>query len=144
MPLKRRRSPAEKKALSYAKDRRPINLGAGSDKAKRKARPLGKAMDKRRVRRSHSQSLSQLEKMNETDANLLENAISNGIGFGNAPSKWGESLADHIERQADRAERRTGRKQWSKKMRAKAKEQGASGYMASWRGSEVSSFFKPL
>ncbi|MEL6542411.1 MAG: hypothetical protein AAF249_08900 [Pseudomonadota bacterium] len=82
--------------------------------------------------------------MNEIDADLLENAISSGIGFGNAPSKWGESLADHIERQTDRAERRAGRKQWSKKMRAQAKEQGASGYMASWGGSEVTSFFKPF
>lgn len=56
MPLKKRRSPQERKALSYAKDRR--NAYGQNDKAARKAIPRNKKNANRSVRRVAKQALS--------------------------------------------------------------------------------------
>ena len=56
MPRKRQRSPGEKKALSYAKDRR--NCYRANDKASRKAIPLRKAKSHRADRRKAAGALA--------------------------------------------------------------------------------------
>lgn len=56
MPLKKRRSPQEKKRLSYAKDRR--NDYGQNDKAARKAIPARKRIANRIVRRAKSRDLA--------------------------------------------------------------------------------------
>ena len=143
MPQKRRRSPQEKKALSYAKDRR--NLHGENDKASRKNIPRSRARGHRSNRRRAAAALGQYEELSEEQAALTENALVNDLDRLSRWRKWpDQTLAVRVEEQARRREFLDGRKQWSKKMRAKAKEQDTDGYMASWGGSEVDSFFKPL
>lgn len=62
MPRKKRRSPPEKKRLSYAKDRR--NCYGESTTSARKSIPLRKALANRAVRRLAKSSLS----VNDTEA----------------------------------------------------------------------------
>jgi hypothetical protein len=55
MPLKKKRSPQEKKALSLLKDRR--SAYGNNDKAARKSIPRNKALSIRRVRHQENQLL---------------------------------------------------------------------------------------
>ena len=73
MPLKRRRSPQEKKALSYAKDRR--NCYGESDKGARVSIRQNKARAHRSSRRKASASLGRYETLGEEEAALEENAL---------------------------------------------------------------------
>jgi hypothetical protein len=63
MTKKRFRSPQERKALSYAKDRR--NTYGENDKASRKAIPLRKAQESRKDRHKVAQDLAILPRLNE-------------------------------------------------------------------------------
>ncbi|MEM7689704.1 MAG: hypothetical protein AAF291_11850 [Pseudomonadota bacterium] len=140
MPLKRRRSPQEKKALSYAKDRR--NCYGENDKASRKNIPRRKAKGHRSLRRRAASSLSRYETLGEDEAALKENELVSDL---NRKQRWRKSpdrpLADHVSEQAAKRQYRDGRKAWYKKNMAKAEAEGSVGFMFSWGGSEGGSFF---
>ena len=141
MPEKRRRSPAEKKALSYEKDRR--NGYMANDKASRKGIPLSKAKGHRADRRKASSALSDYENLDEEEADLVENALVNDV---ERIKRWkkspDQSLRDHVETQQGRREFREGRKQWVQKNVEDAKAKGDDSVSWSWRGSDVESDFK--
>src|ERR1700761_813602 len=73
-PLK---SPQEKKALSYAKDRR--NAYGENAKASRKAIPLRKAGENREDRRKVNQDLAALPDLDEAAAALIESSARHEI-----------------------------------------------------------------
>ena len=73
MSKKKARSPQEKKALSYAKDRR--NTYGENDKASRKLIPLRKAMENRQDRRKVAQEVALLPNLEEAAADLLESSV---------------------------------------------------------------------
>ncbi|MEM7666217.1 MAG: hypothetical protein AAF250_10220 [Pseudomonadota bacterium] len=141
MPQKRRRFPAEKKALSYSKDRR--NSYGENDKAARKAIPRNKAKGHRSHRRRAAADLSRYEILDEDIAALTENALITDL---DRFSRWSkcpdQSLRDHIDEQDRRREYRGGRKLWVKTRSTEARERGDTGFMWSWGGSDVASFFK--
>ena len=140
MPEKRRRSPAEKKALSYEKDRR--NAFMANDKASRKGIPLSKAKGHRADRRKSAAALSDYENLDEEKADLVENALVNDV---ERIKRWkkcpDQSLADHIETQEFRRDQRDGRKQWVRENVEEAKAKGHTSFGHSWRGSPVESSF---
>ena len=68
----RSRSPQEKKALSYAKDRR--NDYGANNKASRNRLPLRKALEMRRIRRKASTDLTEVE-VSQTGADLAESSL---------------------------------------------------------------------
>ncbi len=138
MPLKRRRSPAEKKALSYAKDRR--NLHGENDKASRKNIPRSRARSHRANRRKAAAKLGRYEQMDADTAALEENAMLSDLDRLKRWKKWpDQSLSERVERQKARREFRDGRKSWSKKCSQVAKQRGLDGYGRSWSGSEDAS-----
>ncbi|NEX92948.1 hypothetical protein [Caulobacter sp. 17J65-9] len=69
----RARSPQEKKALSYAKDRR--NTYGQNDKASRKAIPLRKAKAARADRHGARQDLEHLAAASEAAADVIESSL---------------------------------------------------------------------
>ncbi len=73
----RHRSPQEKKALSYAKDRR--NAYGQNDKASRKAIPARKNGESRRVRRKANQTLSSIDRLAEESAEVSESSLNHDI-----------------------------------------------------------------
>ncbi|NNU16802.1 hypothetical protein HK107_10780 [Parvularcula sp. ZS-1/3] len=77
MPDKKKRSPQEKKALSYAKDRR--NDYGENDKASRKAVPARKAKEHRQNRRGAKQAANQLTSMPEEVAEEIESSLIQGV-----------------------------------------------------------------
>ena len=135
---KRRRSPAEKKALSYKKDCR--NSFGENDKASRKDIPLSKAKGHRADRRKASASLGTYAELDEEAANLLENGLANDI---DRCKRWKKSpdrpLGEHVVGQEKKREFRDGRKTWAKGEIAKAKEAGHTSNAMSWRGSDIES-----
>lgn len=141
MPEKRRLSPAAKKALSYAKDRR--NSYRENDKAARKAIPRNKANSHRADRRKAADALARHETMDEDQAALVENALVNDL---DRLKRWKKSpdqpLGDHVEHQKAKREYLHGRKKWVQKNRKVAQDQGAQGYGYGWRGSEEDSTFE--
>jgi hypothetical protein len=68
-----RLSPAEKKALSYARDCR--NAYGENDKASRKAIPARKAGEARKVRRKAVQALKIAERVDEAESAVIESAL---------------------------------------------------------------------
>ena len=143
MPIKRRRSPAEKKALSYAKDRR--NCYGENDKASRKAIPRSKAKGHRADRRKAAGALKQHEVMDEDQAALVENELVNDLGRHKRWTKEPDrSLGEYVDRQKAKRQNRIGRKKWVQENIKLAQEQGARGFSHSWRGSEEDSTFKTV
>lgn len=71
------KSPQEKKALSYAKDRR--NVFGENDKASRKAIPARKAGESRKVRRKARQSLEGFELADEATADVVESSLRHDL-----------------------------------------------------------------
>ncbi len=109
MSNKTPRSPQEKKALSYAKDRR--NDFGESDKAARKAIPLRKAMENRQDRRKTAQAMGSLQLLSEEAAELLESSARHDI---NRVGGWRKSadtpLGEHVATALVAREARIGRK----------------------------------
>ncbi|MEM7703004.1 MAG: hypothetical protein AAF251_13780 [Pseudomonadota bacterium] len=139
MPLKRRRSPQEKKALSYAKDRR--NCYGESDKGARKTIPRNKAKGHRSLRRRAASSLSRYETLNEDEAALTENALVSDLDrLGRWKKAPDQTLADHLKQQGKRRHYRDGRRVWERKNQPKQREDGSTDFPC-WGGSDDSSFF---
>jgi hypothetical protein len=140
MPRKRQRSPGEKKALSYAKDRR--NSYRANDKASRKAIPLRKAKSHRADRRKAAGALAAYETFDEETAALTENALVNDTG---RVERWAkcpdQALADHIADQQWRRAHREGRKQWVRMQYEQAKKKGHTSFGWSWSGTADKSWF---
>ncbi len=96
-----RKTPQEKKALSYAKDRR--NLYGESDKASRKAIPLRKRLVNRANRHQVQQSLAAAADAADPEAVEVR-------ALGKRPKRWrkwpdhplGGVVAHHLERRAQR------------------------------------------
>jgi hypothetical protein len=114
MSKKPPRSPREKKALSYAKDRR--NDYGENDKAARTAIPLRKAMENRQVRRKTAQAMGALPLLSEEAVDLLESSARHDI---NRVGGWRKSadapLGEHIAKALAAREARIGRKMRSAK-----------------------------
>jgi hypothetical protein len=106
----KRRSPAEKKALSYARDCR--NSFGENDKASRKAIPARKAMESRKVRRNANQALGVHEQLDDAAAALVESSLKNDIervgGWRKDPDR---PLGLMIERTRATRERKAGARQ---------------------------------
>ena len=140
MPKKKRRSPAEKKALSYAKDRR--NSYGENDKASRKSIPRSKAKGHRANRRKAARTLDRIETLDQDEAALAENAITTDL---DRLKRWKKSpdqpLGDHIKRQDELRDYRAGRKDWVQRNIKDAQADGATGFSWSWRGADVASRF---
>ena len=110
MPEKRRRAPAEKKALSYVKDRRGDYWG-NNEKLARKSVPKSKARSKRTDRRKAAENLSRYEALDEGEAELLENGIVHDVNraerFQKTPGvPLGEAVANTIEARSSRINRK--------------------------------------
>lgn len=122
MPEKRRRSPAEKKALSYAKDRRKGTMK--SDKGDRKAIPKARACGHRKDRRKAAETLSSYEQLDETTAGLAENALVTDIGRLQRFQKWpGMPLGEAIKAGDEGRAKRHGRKQRARNARSRWDEE---------------------
>lgn len=95
------KTPQEKKALSYANDRR--NAFGENDKASRKAIPARKAGENRKVRRKVNQTLDCIPMLNEEAASVAESSLRHDIervgGWKKSPDA---PLNEFIERQARR------------------------------------------
>jgi hypothetical protein len=95
----KQRPPAEKKALSYAKDRR--NGYGENDKASRKAIPRRKAAESRTDRRNTREQLAVLPRLDEAAADVLESSLRHDLdrvgGWTKTPD---QPLADHLGRRS--------------------------------------------
>lgn len=107
------KTPQEKKALSLSRDRR--NTYGNNQKAARKAIPLRKALENRRVRHGDNQALSQSVQLDEAALDLAESSARHGV---NRLSGWkkcpDETLGTVIERTLSARDRRVGRKMRSR------------------------------
>ena len=95
------KTPQDKKALSYAKDRR--NTYGENDKSSRKAIPARKAGESRKVRRKANQALTVVERLDEEAANIVESSLKQDVervgGWTKCPD---EPLAVYLQLQARR------------------------------------------
>ena len=95
------KTPQDKKALSYAKDRR--NTYGENDKSSRKAIPARKAGESRKVRRKANQALTVVERLDEEAANIVESSLKQDVervgGWTKSPD---EPLAVYLQLQARR------------------------------------------
>lgn len=107
------RTPQEKKALSYAKDRR--NTFGENDKASRKAIPARKAGENRKVRRKANQALDAVDQVDEVASDLIESSLRHDV---NRVGGWrkgrDEPLGVVVERALGAREQRVGRKMRSR------------------------------
>lgn len=101
------KSPQQKKALSYVKDRR--NNHGESDKAARKAIPARKAGENRKARRKAGHALAVIERIDEGMADMVESSLAHDI---ERVGGWTKSadvpLGEHVATQKAWAERRIG------------------------------------
>jgi hypothetical protein len=96
------KSPQEKKALSYAKDRR--NGYGENDKSSRKAIPRRKAAENRGSRRKVTRSLSEMQRLDEAGAALVESSARNGMErVGGFKKKADIPLSEHLQRKLRRS-----------------------------------------
>lgn len=103
------KAPQEKKALSLAKDRR--NAYSANDKASRKLIPLSKARESREARHAADQALRQAVALDEAAVDLVESSVRQDVfRVGGWRKDSDAPLAEHLERQAARGDRRIGRK----------------------------------
>jgi hypothetical protein len=72
-----RKSPQEKKQLSFAKDRR--NTYGNSDKAARKAIPLRKAIENRKNRHKNNQAVAMIPSLDDAHAELVESSARQDV-----------------------------------------------------------------
>jgi hypothetical protein len=105
------KSPQTKKALSYAKDRR--NDYGENDKASRRAIPLRRAAESRKVRRKAHQSLKALEHAEEEAAAVSESELRQDLertgGWTKTPDQpLGAYLARHLKLRRMREKRDEG------------------------------------
>lgn len=99
------KSPQEKKALSYAKDRR--NVFGENDKASRKAIPARKASESRKVRRKARQTLDVIDGTEEAKADVIESSLRHDVERTGGWKKGPDApLSEFIELQARRRLRR--------------------------------------
>ena len=97
-----KRPPAEKKALSYAKDRR--NNYGENDKSSRKAIPARKAWGNRKVRHEIKQAVSLIPAADDARADVLESSARQDTArVGGWKKASDQPLGDHIAQQQRRA-----------------------------------------
>ena len=109
MPAKTPRTPQEKKALSLAHDRR--NTYGNNQKAARKAIPLRKALENRKVRHKNNQAISQAVQLDEVALDLVESSARHDVHrLGGWTKEADESLGVVVERSLKAREERVGRK----------------------------------
>jgi hypothetical protein len=90
------KSPQQKKALSYAKDRR--NNYGENDKASRKAIPRRKAIENRSNRRTVGQLLSKAPDLDEPALDLVESSARHDLGrIGGWTKEPDTSLVEHVK-----------------------------------------------
>jgi hypothetical protein len=77
MPAKPPRTPQHKKALSLAHDRR--NTYGNNQKAARKAIPLRKALENRKVRHRNNQAISRADHLDEAALDLAESSARHDV-----------------------------------------------------------------
>ena len=117
MSKKKQRSPQDKKALSYANDRR--NTYGENDKASRKLIPLRKAQESRQDRRKVAQELSGLSRLDEEAAAVVESSARHDVHrVGGWRKSADETLGKVVAWALDRRERRAGRKARSRSERS--------------------------
>jgi hypothetical protein len=110
---KKDRSPQEKKALSYAKDRR--NAYGENDKASRKLIPLRKATESRQDRRKVTQEVASLQKLDEEGADVLESSARHDVRrVGGWTKSADEPLGKVVAGTMQAREARAGRKDQSR------------------------------
>lgn len=78
MPKKPTKSPQQKKALSLKRDRRSVY--GNNDKAARKAIPLRKALENRKVRHKTNRELSAAEQLDPEKLDLVESSARHDVG----------------------------------------------------------------
>ena len=109
-------SPQDKKALSYARDRRPAY--GESDKGARKTVPRRKAIENRHDRRKTDQALAAIPALDEAAAELVESSARHATnrigGWRKVPDMV---LGEYVDRHLRGREDRAGRKQASKARR---------------------------
>lgn len=109
MSRKKSRSPQEKKALSYTKDRR--NTYGENDKASPKLIPIRKAMENRQDRRKVAQEVALLPHLEEAAADLLESSVRHDVHrVGGWRKGADEPLGKVVANGMAARESRTGRK----------------------------------
>jgi hypothetical protein len=109
MSRKPPKSPSEKKALSLKKDCR--NTYGNNQKAARKAIPLRKAKESRRVRHKNNQAISKVEQLDDAALDLVESSARQNVDRRGGWTKGPDTpLGVVIERQARAREHRVGRK----------------------------------
>jgi hypothetical protein len=98
---KRVRSPQEKKAVSYERDRR--NGYGENDKASRKAIPKRKALESRKDRHRVAQDLTVLPRLSEDAAAVVESSARHDVHRVGGWRKGADiSLADHLSKRLHR------------------------------------------
>jgi hypothetical protein len=109
MPSKPPRTPQQKKALSLANDRR--NTYGNNQKAARKAIPLRKALENRKVRHKGNQAISRAAYLDEAALELAESSARHDVyrlgGWRKGPD---EPLGVVLGRALKAREQRVGRK----------------------------------
>jgi len=109
MSRKRDRSPQEKKALSYANDRR--NAYGQNNKAARKLIPLRKAQESRQDRRKVTQGLSVVTRVAGEVADLIESSAFHDVHrIGGWKKSSDASLGEVVASALAAREKRIGRK----------------------------------
>ncbi|MGQ3101083.1 MAG: hypothetical protein ACT6Q5_04210 [Sphingopyxis solisilvae] len=109
MPTKTPRTPQEKKALSLAHDRR--NTYGNNQKAARKAIPLRKALENRKVRHKNNQAISKAIQSDESELDLAESSARHNVHrLGGWKKEADEPLGVIIERSLDARVERVSRK----------------------------------
>jgi hypothetical protein len=107
------KSPQEKKALNLAKDRGAYFYN--NQKAARKAVPLRKAIESRRIRHKNNQAIAQVANFDEATAEIVESSARQNVarkgGWKKSPS---EPLGVVIARTLEIREERVGRKDRSR------------------------------
>ena len=108
MTEKKFRSPQERKALSYAKDRR--NAYYENDKSSRKAIPFRKAQESRKDRHKVAQGLAILPRVDEAAADLIESSARHDVHrIGGWKKVADETLGKKITWAQEARENRAGR-----------------------------------
>ncbi len=113
---KKNRATQEKKALSYAKDRR--NAYGQNAKASRKLIPLRKAQESRQVRRKVTKELTMLPAVDEEAADLIESSARQDVHrVGGWKKGADEALGRIVAFALDARDSRSGRKARSRQKR---------------------------
>ncbi|MCJ2179126.1 hypothetical protein [Novosphingobium album (ex Hu et al. 2023)] len=113
MSRKPPKTPQEKKALSLARDRSGYFFG--NNKAARKAVPLRKALESRRIRHKNNQAVSQIEYVDDAAVDLIESSARHDVARKGGWRKGAsEPLGECIKRGLEARRERVGRKSRSR------------------------------